>query len=263
MKWNIKILFVLLVCSSSCQNVNLGQQRNDLSKENLKGKVKTVKSYLYKGIDKFGKLSKGKMTSKSIVSYNEKGIEIENVSFTMFEDQDFKMNYKSTSVYNDKGYKIECNEYDLDNGNKLIGKIVYIYDNNGNNIEVKSYDRDGKITGKSIFKYDSRGNKTEQQSNEKDNYQYQKTMKYDNRDNIVEEQIYIISNNLKRKVVYKYDDNGNEIETETYLNGKFEWSSSTKYEGFDEKGNWTTSIWSMNTSDDNSVTIKEREIEYY
>ena len=79
------------------------EKKNDLTEENLKGKVKSIKETPYEAVDKFGQIEKGN------VLYDD------GTSFT---------------IYNEKGNIIEENHYDS-NG-RLDSKYTYEYDKNNN-----------------------------------------------------------------------------------------------------------------------------------
>ena len=102
------------------------EKKNDLTEENLKGKVKSIKETTYKAVDKFGQIEKG----------------------------DVLNNY--FNIYNEKGNKIEDNFYDSD-GN-LSSKDTYEYDEKGNKIEKNVYDSNGRLGYKFIYKYNEKGN---------------------------------------------------------------------------------------------------------
>ena len=108
------------------------EKKNDLTEENLKGKVKSIKETPYEAVDKFGQIEKGN------VLYDD------GTSFT---------------IYNEKGNIIEENYYDSD-GN-LSSKDTYEYDENGNNIEKNNYDSNGKLDSKYTYEYDKNNNWTQ------------------------------------------------------------------------------------------------------
>ena len=91
------------------------EKKNDLTKENLKGKVKSIKETTYEAVEKFGQIE------KSDVLYDRS-------YFT---------------IYNEKGNIIEKNHYEFDG--RLGYKVTYKYDKKGNKIEENYYDSDGSI----------------------------------------------------------------------------------------------------------------------
>ena len=106
-------------------------KKNDLTKNNLYGKVRSLTEKEYEPIEKFGEITKGKITEYSFpntIIYNDKGNEIE----MSFYKSDGSLNSKSTYEYDDKGNMIEQNKYNSDGS--LDNKYTYEYefDNKGN-----------------------------------------------------------------------------------------------------------------------------------
>lgn len=144
---------ILATLSASC---NQSEKKNDLTEENLKGKVKSIKETPYEAVDKFGQIEKGNVLYDNFI-----------FPFT---------------IYDEKGNKIEENHYDSD-GN-LSSKDTYEYDENGNNIEKNNYDSDGRLGYKLIYKYNEKGNMIEKNnydSNGRLDYKY--TYEYDKNNN--------------------------------------------------------------------------------
>ena len=104
-----KIILVILsvLCLVSC---NQSEKKNDLTEENLKGKVKSIKETTYEAVDKFGQIEKGDILVDSSAVYTDDGR--------------FK-------IYNEKGNKIEENWYDSDGS--LYEKHTYKYEYDKNN----------------------------------------------------------------------------------------------------------------------------------
>ena len=125
-----KIILVILsvLCLVSC---NQSEKKNDLTEENLKGKVKSIKETTYKAIEKFGQIEKGDVLVDSSAVYTDDGR--------------FK-------IYNEKGNKIEENRYDSDGS--LDFKDTYKYDEKGNKIEINNYNSDGRLDSKTTYKYE-------------------------------------------------------------------------------------------------------------
>ena len=164
------------------------EKKNDLTEENLKGKVKSIKETTYKAVDKFGQIEKGDVLNNYFNIYNEKGNKIEDNSY----DSDGSLNSKTTYKYDKKGNKIEENIYDS-NG-KFVRKTTYKYDKKGNIIEEKSYYPDGSLIYKNTYKYDEKGNMIEENWYESDGSLYEKhTYKYE----------YDKNNNWTQRIQYK------------------------------------------------------------
>jgi len=124
-----------VLCLVSC---NQSEKKNDLTEENLKGKVKSITENTYEAVDKFGQIEKGDVLVDSSAVYTDDG--------------HFK-------IYNEKGNKIEENYYNS-NGS-LIYKNTYKYDEKGNNIEKNNYDSNGRLDSKHTYEYDKNNNWTQ------------------------------------------------------------------------------------------------------
>ena len=132
-----KIILATLsvLCLVSC---NQSEKKNDLTEENLKGKVKSITENTYEAVDKFGQIEKGDVLVDSSAVYTDDG--------------HFK-------IYNEKGNKIEENYYNS-NGS-LIYKNTYKYDEKGNNIEKNNHDSNGRLDSKYTYEYDKNNNWTQ------------------------------------------------------------------------------------------------------
>ena len=232
-----KIILVILsvLCLVSC---NQSEKKNDLTEENLKGKVKSIKETTYKAIEKFGQIEKGDVLVDSSAVYTD---------------------YGRFKIYNEKGNKIEENRYNSDGS--LYYKVTYKYDGKGNKIEVNHYDSNGSLILKYTYKYDENGNKIEEcWYNEDGSLIVKFTPKYDENGNMMEVNNYDSDGSLHKKFTYKYDEKGNKIEINNYnSDGRLDSKTTYKYE-YDKNNNWTQRIEYKNTIP-NSIT--ERIIEYY
>ena len=125
-----KIILAILsvLCLVSC---NQSEKKNDLTEENLKGKVKSITENTYEAVDKFGQIEKGDVLVDSSAVYTD---------------------YGRFKIYNEKGNKIEENRYDSDGS--LDFKDTYKYDEKGNKIEINNYNSDGRLDSKTTYKYE-------------------------------------------------------------------------------------------------------------
>ena len=190
-----KIILVILsvLCLVSC---NQSEKKNDLTEENLKGKVKSITENTYEAVDKFGQIEKGDVIVDSSAVYTDDG--------------HFK-------IYNEKGNKIEENYYNS-NGS-LIYKNTYKYDEKGNKIEENYYNSNGRLYSKTTYKYDEKGNKIEEYHYDEDGkFNYKYTYKYDEKGNIIEENHYDSNGRLDSKYTYEYDKNNNWTQRIEYKN---------------------------------------------
>ena len=209
------------------------EKKNDLTEENLKGKVKSIKETLYEAVDKFGQIEKGNWFNNYFTIYDKKGNIIEENDY----DSDGSLNSKTTYKYDEKGNKIEENDYDSDG--RLDSKTTYKYDEKGNIIEENHYDSDGRLDSKTTYKYDEKGNTIE-----KNYYSYS-------------------DGRLDSKITYKYNEKGNTIEENDYYysDGRLDSKTTYKYKyEYDKNNNWTQKIQYRNTIPN---IITERIIEYY
>ena len=191
-----KIILVILsvLCLVSC---NQSEKKNDLTEENLKGKVKSITENTYEAVDKFGQIEKGDVLVDSSAVYTDDGR--------------FK-------IYNEKGNKIEENYYNS-NGS-LIYKNTYKYDEKGNKIEENYYNSNGRLYSKTTYKYDEKGNMIEDNFYDSDDGSliYKNTYKYDEKGNIIEENHYDSNGRLDSKYTYEYDKNNNWTQRIEYKN---------------------------------------------
>lgn len=125
-----KIILATLsvLCLVSCNQLEKKtEKKNDLTEENLKGKVKSIKETPYDAIEKFGQLEKG------------------DVSYSVFFPSSF-------TIYNEKGNKIEVNGYNPDGS--LYSKTTYKYDEKGNTIEQNIYYHGSRPAENYSYKYE-------------------------------------------------------------------------------------------------------------
>ena len=191
-----KIILVILsvLCLVSC---NQSEKKNDLTEENLKGKVKSITENTYEAVDKFGQIEKGDVLVDSSAVYTDDG--------------HFK-------IYNEKGNKIEENYYNS-NGS-LIYKNTYKYDEKGNIIEENYYNSNGRLYSKTTYKYDEKGNMIEDNFYDSDDGSliYKNTYKYDEKGNNIEKNNYDSNGRLYSKYTYEYDKNNNWTQRIEYKN---------------------------------------------
>ena len=191
-----KIILVILsvLYLVSC---NQSEKKNDLTEENLKGKVKSITENTYEAVDKFGQIEKGNVLVDSSAVYTDDGR--------------FK-------IYNEKGNKIEENYYNS-NG-RLIYKNTYKYDEKGNIIEENYYNSNGRLYSKATYKYDEKGNMIEDNFYDSDNGSliYKNTYKYDEKGNNIEKNNYDSNGRLDSKHTYEYDKNNNWTQRIEYKN---------------------------------------------
>ena len=137
----MKKLLLLLLCVplifsfvENVKNVNKEKKeiKNDLTRNNVKGKVKKIKGTVFEVEEALGGPQKGNIKQNINIQFNEDGNKTEETS------------------YNSDG--------------ELQSKSKYQYDKDGNKTEETSYNSDGELQSKSKYQYDMNGNKTEDTS---------------------------------------------------------------------------------------------------
>ena len=183
----LSILFLI-----SCANNE--KEKNDLSKENLKGNVKSVKKNSFVAVDKFGEISKG----------------------GRLKEQDF-MNHQ---IFDNKGNQTERNGYYSDGS--LSNKWTYKHDDKGNQIEGNCYDSNGSLSLKYTYKHDDKGNQIERIGYDSDGSFFNKwTYKDDDNGNLIESNIIYDSDgslSFKYNYEYTYDEKNNWIKCIEFIN---------------------------------------------
>jgi uncharacterized lipoprotein NlpE involved in copper resistance len=255
LKPTLIILFALILLSG-CSNQ---KNKNDWEKDNLKGKVKSLKVFDFKAVDRFGKIEKDSLKSKSIYTYDVKGNRIE----TNIYNSDGSLSDNFSYKYDDKENKIESNRYTSDG--RLYLKMLDQYDNKGNKIESNWYNSDSSLYLKTLYQYDNKGNKIKSNSYNpdgsfNDNFSY----RYDNKGNMIESKSYKSDGSLEWKETNLYNNKGNIIKEnlsfESYNKEMKNFDANSEYK-YDDKGNWIEQI--IHHSPEISYEIRERTFEYY
>ena len=220
-----KLLYIFLGLSLmfGCSD----DKKNDLTRNNLNGNVKSTNEVSFEAVEKFEKITKGSRTDK--------------------------YRYETFKEYDDNGNSIEQKSYNSDG--ELLFKYIYEHDDNGNSIEQNRYNSDGELDEKWTSKYDDKGNEIKSNLYNSDGELEDKyTFEYDYKGNMIE------MNWSRGTLTFEYDDKGN-INEENYYNSDGELEDKKTYEyQFDDNKNWIKKII---VKDDKATFIIEREIEYY
>lgn len=167
--------------------------------------------------------------------YDDNGLELETMYFNEKGGLDSRTIYK----HDEKGNRIEENYYDLNA--KLERKNVAEYDEKKNVTKVESYKLDKLLnTSKYTYVYDKEGNKLEVKGSLYDlegnlSDEIKDVNKYDSKGNLLQEMRFNLKGDLEHKYTYKYDKNDNEIEFCNYNSaGKLTY---TRSKIIDDKGN--------------------------
>ncbi len=275
------LLSILLLFFSAAT----AQKKNSLQQINMVGKVKLVKETDHSVLPRPGEPKEDSIQSVITFRFNEQGNDEEWISYY----PDGSERVKRTFSYDEKGNDKEQIMYSDDG----IDHTVYLYDGNGNMIEVKTYYVDDMlgdtvVTSKSVYLYDSKGNVIDEKNyNDWNLLEDRKSSVYDDKGNVIEEGLYGATyERYLGKYTFKYDDRGNNTEGITYdpsgillgrsvfsydeKNNQVEWHSyspdgslnghsSTSYT-YDNTGNWIRQVY---YKEDKPETITTRIIEYY
>jgi hypothetical protein len=236
------------------------KKENDLTKENLKGKVKELTETNFNAKKVFGDLEKDGLASKYQYKYDVGGNMTER-SYSNGDGAEYPYMSSSTFLYDNNGNKTESSSYDEDGNIRYNDK--YKYDEDGNMTAIYIYDKDGELDGIYKYKYDVGGNMTEfNYISIKLELDWIYKYKYDVGGNKTECAFGGGDGGVKSNLSkYKYDEDGNETECATYdEDGELEYKDQYKYDEFDKKNNWIVRTKYRN---DTPTAIEEREIEYY
>jgi len=145
----MKKLLLILLCLPMLFSCGAEKkQDNDLTRENLKGKIKEMTIYVFNVRESFGELEKGNLMWKNKCKYDEDGNKTEERYY-----KDGKLIWKEK--YKD-GNKTETNYYNKDG--ELKEKQKNKYDKVGNKTETNYYNKDGELEEvekwKHKYKYD-------------------------------------------------------------------------------------------------------------
>lgn len=253
---------------------------SDWKKENLKDKVKYIRTVIYSASNNKDTVIRGEEIRPNEEFYNNSGMKTEIIKYY----SEGLVNQKEAYEF-DKSFRlINKKVYTADN--HLRFRVQYTYDANGNETEVVYYDYKNTVTNKMLFTYDSFNHKIEEVNYiNGDSLAYRKTFKNDQNGRKIEEFVYNSNGELGHTTKYKYDAHGNETELK-YFNPDKTANMIIKYHYdtgqnrtdevfyrpdsliarwnyeyiFDDKGNWTTKTRFMNN---NALDIFERKIEYF
>ncbi len=269
--------------------IALGNQNNDLKEMNLKGRVKAIKQFAYRGDDVKGQIVKGgrQCYREKIYLFNEAGQKIETYNFEGTFGYDSCTISKEIYHYDKDGNRIQIEIFNSDgsirkkwiykyeDGNNVETTAYHYkenrgvkwtsqYDSYGNEIEINCFYEDG-TREKDYNKFDSKGHLIESEYYEQDTLWAKEIFKYDFKGNLIEE--YRYNSNGELDWMYKYDKNSNEIKVEDYYGDKKLHKVFIYKYAFDEQGNWVNRITTESTpigsrSSIDLYYITEREIEY-
>lgn len=245
------ILLFLIPIITFAQNL-----KNDWQKENLKGKVKSVKSVTYQYVNNNGKMERGALLPhfNTLEEYNSKGFKIKG---SRFSDKG-----KTTSAWL---YSYDENNYltkvEIFNDKSQIEEVLkYTFEPKAQTETVIGYNANGVVSGQQIITYNDKGNKINELSlNANNEFLLNQSITYDSKQNVSEKKFE--DKEGKRVVLeYVYDDKNNVIQENYYGEGKQLYGQKIFSYKYDNQGNWierTESIYEVER------VMTQREIEYY
>lgn len=274
-----RVLFLisLITFVTSCS-----KQQKFLSMFEVNGNVKSIRTTVYKAVEKFGEVIQGDIISdeemNKLITFDENG----NIKEISIFNKNGDLEKKSIYVYGVDNKVLRINKYD-GYGNEN-GKTVYSYNEYGKEIEIIDYDRIGKVNytqkneweGDKIIKnqFINEYSDGKYNINEYDGNTLVKTITYDKNGKKTGEYIEYENEKIKRLVnpdfaiSLSYNDKGicsSIINGRLYDVNTFIWSGGNSYVfeyEYDEKGNWIRKVEKQKDSQ-KAERIFVREIEYY
>ena len=274
----MKLIFFLLsfMALVACESKS---SKTDWDKQNLKGKVKSIKETPYEAIGYSGEYHKKNLAPRGFAnnefSFDETGKLLKEISY----NKNGGVSNVYTYNYDNKGLLLSKDTYD--SKGKFEEKSVYKHDFQGNITEENLYNTNGKLKSNNyyIYRYDEKGNQVERYvfvygTDEEGNFSFDEngTAKieiihkeensYDQKGNKIKSTIQDLIFG-KTEISYEYDNSGNlvrKIEAGGVLDGKE--NITCKYK-FDSKGNWIEMTKTITSQGHSKNLIIERNIEYY
>lgn len=243
----IILLIVAIISVTACaQQI---EKKDYLEKENLNGKVKSIKEIEYTAAIKGDKIEKEQRNKMQFSRYDKEGKKVEEE----FYKPDGKLNVKHTHKYDEKGNLAAIEAEWADFAGLFTGLNIYTYDDKGNLIGEETYDSE-----KFIYTYDDKGNMVERSQLFDDDKRERTLYKYDEEGNRVGAYVYDSDQVLQFEATYEYDKKGNLVK-EIRNHGHYTLEIEYQYE-YDSYGNWVRKIYKF---DNYPESVTEREIEYY
>lgn len=158
-------------------------------------------------------------------------------------------------------YKYDENDnvvsaHDVGESGEITLKVTFQYDERDNLLEKIIYEADGQsVLSKYVYKYDQEGNKIAYDEFESDgSFEAHQSFTYDNEGNLFEEKYHNTDGSVSQ--VITYDAHGNRIQNDSDV-----LSYREKYEYlYDDIGNW---IETLSYKESTLEYIEKREIEYF
>jgi hypothetical protein len=238
-------------------------RQTDIAEKPLKGHIKEVIEYTYRGKMNDTTVDTSRQPEKRVLEFNKNGNELEQSWYNANGSLNFKI------TYNYPADSIAIGDQFGPNG-KMLTKNTYKYDNKGRVIEwdpEMMLDFVASDVSKICYKYDNKGNRIEENTyNNKNIITTSDTLIYNEQNqNILLKERGFLKNNVK----LFYDSLGNEVKIESYtLDNVLESSIISNYKNIDLNGNWLYSIsYDRGSSEYQGnylyVNITKRHMTYY
>ena len=216
--------------------VNAQTNETCLSDFGLKGNVKEIIDFVYRGYFNQNNVDSAKSPEKNIIKFDKNGNELDAYSY----DRRGRLSAKFVFSYENSKTLVK-KSYDANGA--LQGEYIFKYDDKGNQIEMDTYyDIDLKLLNSLIYKYDKSGNRVEEDTYNAAGGLTEKAIYHFNENGQVAEQNqgwYMPNSSKIQKVLFKYDSAGNKTTDYTYdLNGQLTGESNISYNNLDGHGNW-------------------------
>jgi hypothetical protein len=255
---NFYIIVLMPLLCFGCFGDN--ERKNDLTKNNLKGKVKSVEKTVYDAVEKDGEIEKSSLNYKRTERYNKDGYMVERKAYK----SDSSLKDVCKFEYDTKGNLLE--QIFTDEDGKYACKIAYKNNSNGMMIEEKLLSPTNKnAISTTTHKYDKKGRLIETidwWTYKKSKAMWKYVLEYNEGGKISKETLYKDDRGRIREwenTLYDYNENGDKIK-EVVKSTKFDPSHYTFSYEYDKVGNWTsrTKFFQGEPSE-----IVERTITYY
>ncbi len=179
--------------------------------------------------------SDGTLSKSRTWKYDEKGKLIETfIDDRALENKKPWFYYQAKKVvytYDERGNEVEHKNYD--SYGVFSGSVSNKYDSKNNIIEAIKFDKYDKFDSKETFAYDKKGKLIEKCKYNKKGFEYSSVYAYDKKGNEIEYCTFDRDSILNNKITKVYDKKGNIIETCEYVKSELTRKQSTKY---DSKG---------------------------
>ncbi len=225
-------LLFLILCG-----INNGFAQKDWDRKDLTNRVKSVSITQYHFHKKDGKLVKTDKKAEGYLLFSKDGKLLEEHTYKSNNSLRTKYVYKydntgkQTGVcsYNAEGLLFKEYNYEYDGQDRLVKESVrylgrrprprhvYRYNTKGDQIEYKSYNRDGSLDTKCVYKYNDKGQKTkETYYNAKGAINKQVLYKYDDAGKLIKYKALKGDSSFDEMFVYTYNNQGYKIKQVHY-----------------------------------------------